>query len=757
MRKKQLFALLMAGALSVGMAPTATFAADTTAETSAEGELEGELDSADTEEPSEDPAETPAETTADPTEAPAAEETDEQAAEAGSAIVIGEKSFTSLEEAFAAVPDCEDMINGEPTYVKLKGTIEVNNTINVPEKKNIMLVAAEDNTTIKRAAGFTESMFTVNGGNLQMAGGSVTDSDGNAIGSGSLTVDGTGDGVTGSIVEVASGNYALIDGTTLTGNTTTGNGGAVNNAAGANVYLLGGTITANSAAAGGAIYSEGTVNIRGTVSVTGNTVTNSFEAASNLVLAKDGVINVSGAVTGSAIGVAVQEANAGRTVVKLGDAVTDVKLADVLSQITYEGDSSLKIGEDGTLVSTTEPSPTPTPAEEKLKVTGKECKWSGSDTVKIKFQSNVKGTYYIDWVKRGEKAPTIDTSRVGAPIEADTNVTAKVTDLLDKAGLAYELYSNIKPNPTIENVQQGVKALHDAGADYMIAIGGGSSMDTAKAVGIIDKNPEFADVRSLEGVAPTKNPCTPIFAVPTTAGTAAEVTINYVITDVEKDRKMVCVDVHDIPVVAFVDPDMMSSMPKGLTAATGMDALTHAIEGYITKGAWEMSDMFHIKAIEIISKSLRGAVENTPEGREGMALGQYVAGMGFSNVGLGLVHSMAHPLGALYDTPHGVANAIILPTVMEYNAPYTGEKYKDIAEAMGVDTTGMSQEEYRKAAVDAVKQLSKDVGIPADLKEIVKEEDLQFLSESALADACCPGNPRDTSVEEIKELYKSLL
>ena len=445
MRKKQLFALLMAGALSVGMAPTATFAADTAAETSAEGELEGELDSADTEEPSEDPAETPeepaetpedpaetpAETTADPTEAPAAEETDEQAAEAGSAIVIGGDSFTSLEEAFAVVPDCEDMINGEPTYVKLKGTIEVNNTIKVPEKKNIMLVAAEDNTTIKRAAGFTESMFTVNGGNLQMAGCSVTDSDGNAIGSGSLTVDGTGDNVTGSIVEVASGNYALIDGTTLTGNTTTGNGGAVNNAAGANVYLLGGTITANSAAAGGAIYSEGTVNIRGTVSVTGNTVTNSFEVASNLVLAKDGVINVSGAVTGSAIGVAVQEANAGRTVVKLGDAVTDVKLADVLSQITYEGDSSLKIGEDGTLVSTTEPSPTPTPAEEKLKVTGKECKWSGSGTVKIKFQSNVKGTYYIDWVKRGEKAPTIDTSRVGAPIEADTNVTAKVTDLPD--------------------------------------------------------------------------------------------------------------------------------------------------------------------------------------------------------------------------------------------------------------------------------------------------------------------------------------
>lgn len=336
-------------------------------------------------------------------------------------------------------------------------------------------------------------------------------------------------------------------------------------------------------------------------------------------------------------------------------------------------------------------------------------------------------------------------------------VTKKVTDLLDEACIEYVLYSNIKPNPTIENVQTGVAAFKEAGADCIVAIGGGSSMDTSKAIGIIITNPEFADVRSLEGVAPTKNPCAPIIAVPTTAGTAAEVTINYVITDVEKKRKFVCVDNHDIPVVAVVDPEMMSSMPKGLTAATGMDALTHAIEGYITKGAWEMSDMFHIKAIEIISKSLRGAVENTPEGREGMALGQYVAGMGFSNVGLGLVHSMAHPLGALYDTPHGVANAIILPTVMEYNAPYTGEKYKDIAEAMGVDTTGMSQEEYRKAAVDAVKQLSKDVGIPANLKEIVKEEDLQFLSESALADACCPGNPRDTSVEEIKELYKSLL
>ena len=336
-------------------------------------------------------------------------------------------------------------------------------------------------------------------------------------------------------------------------------------------------------------------------------------------------------------------------------------------------------------------------------------------------------------------------------------VTAKVTTLLDAAGLEYEIYSNIKPNPTIENVQMGVEALHNAKADYLIAIGGGSSMDTAKAIGIIYKNPEFADVRSLEGVADTKNRCTPIFAVPTTAGTAAEVTINYVITDAQNDRKMVCVDVHDIPVVAFVDPDMMSTMPKGLTAATGMDALTHAIEGYITKGAWQLSDMFHLKAIEIIAKSLRGAVDNTAEGREGMALGQYIAGMGFSNVGLGLVHSMAHPLGALYDTPHGIANAIILPTVMEYNAAYTGEKYRDIAQAMGVDTTGMTVEEYRKAAVDAVKQLSKDVGIPENLKEIVKEEDLDFLSKSALADACCPGNPRETTVEEIKELYKSLL
>ena len=336
-------------------------------------------------------------------------------------------------------------------------------------------------------------------------------------------------------------------------------------------------------------------------------------------------------------------------------------------------------------------------------------------------------------------------------------VTKKVTDLLDEAGLEYELYSDIKANPTIENVQNGVKALQDTKADYIIAIGGGSSMDTAKAIGIVDRNPEFADVRSLEGVAPTKNPCTPIFAVPTTAGTAAEVTINYVITDATKNRKMVCVDVHDIPVVAFVDPDMMSSMPKGLTAATGMDALTHAIEGYITAGAWEMSDMFHLKAIEIISKSLRGAVENTPEGREGMALGQYIAGMGFSNVGLGIVHSMAHPLGALYDTPHGVANAIILPTVMEYNAPATGEKFREIAKAMGVDTTGMDQATYRQAAIDAVKQLSHDVGIPADLKEIVKVKDLDFLAQSAYDDACRPGNPRETSVEEIKQLYQSLL
>ncbi len=338
------------------------------------------------------------------------------------------------------------------------------------------------------------------------------------------------------------------------------------------------------------------------------------------------------------------------------------------------------------------------------------------------------------------------------------NVTKKVTDVLDGAGLKYDIYSDIKPNPTIENVQHGVEEFKKSGADYIIAIGGGSSMDTAKAIGIIINNPEFADVRSLEGVAPTKKACVPIIAVPTTAGTAAEVTINYVITDVEKDRKMVCVDPHDIPIVAVVDPDMMSTMPASLTAATGMDALTHAIEGYITKGAWELSDMFHLKAIEIIARSLRGAVKNEAEGREGMALGQYVAGMGFSNVGLGIVHSMAHPLGALYDTPHGIANAIILPTVMEYNAPATGEKYRDIAKAMGVEgTEKMSQDEYRKAAIEAVKQLSKDVGIPDNLKDIVKPEDVPFLAQSAFDDACRPGNPRDTSVEELAELYKKLL
>ena len=337
-------------------------------------------------------------------------------------------------------------------------------------------------------------------------------------------------------------------------------------------------------------------------------------------------------------------------------------------------------------------------------------------------------------------------------------VTKKVTDVLENAGIPYEIYSQIKPNPTIENVQTGVAAFRASGADCIVAIGGGSSMDTAKAIGIIIANPEFADVRSLEGVAPTKNKCVPIIAVPTTAGTAAEVTINYVITDAEKNRKMVCVDVHDIPVVAVVDPDMMSSMPKGLTAATGMDALTHAIEGYITKGAWAMSDMFHLKAIEIIAKSLRGAVANTPEGREGMALGQYIAGMGFSNVGLGIVHSMAHPLGALYDTPHGVANAILLPTVMEYNAEATGEKYRDIAKAMGVEgVDAMSLKDARKAAVAAVKQLSEDVGIPKDLKDIVKEEDLDFLAQSAMDDACRPGNPKEPTKEDIIALYRSLL
>ena len=337
-------------------------------------------------------------------------------------------------------------------------------------------------------------------------------------------------------------------------------------------------------------------------------------------------------------------------------------------------------------------------------------------------------------------------------------VTDKVLDVLKSADLAYELYSNIKPNPTIENVQTGVEAFKKSGADYIIAIGGGSSMDTAKAIGIIIANPEFDDVRSLEGVAPTKNPSVPIIAVPTTAGTAAEVTINYVITDVEKKRKFVCVDVHDIPVVAIVDSEMMSTMPKGLTAATGMDALTHAIEGYITKGAWEMTDMFHLKAIEIISKSLRAAVANEKEGRDGMALGQYIAGMGFSNVGLGIVHSMAHALGAVYDTPHGVANAILLPTVMRYNAEATGEKYRDIAKAMGVEGVDqMTLAQAREAACNAVSQLSEDVGIPRDLKGIVKEEDIDFLAQSAMDDACRPGNPKDPTKEDIINLYKSLL
>ncbi len=337
------------------------------------------------------------------------------------------------------------------------------------------------------------------------------------------------------------------------------------------------------------------------------------------------------------------------------------------------------------------------------------------------------------------------------------HVASKVTDLLDGAELSYEVYSDIKANPTIANVQNGVTAFKNAGADYIIAIGGGSSMDTAKAIGIIITNPEFADVRSLEGVAPTKKPCVPIIAVPTTAGTAAEVTINYVITDVEKKRKFVCVDPHDMPIIAVVDPDMTASMPKSLTAATGMDALTHAIEGYTTKAAWEMTDMFHLKAIEIISKSLRGACENTKEGREGMALGQYIAGMGFSNVGLGIAHSMAHTLGAVYDTPHGVACAMMLPIVMEYNQECTGEKYREIARAMGVKGVDeMSQEEYRKAAIDAVRQLSIDVGIPTKV-EGLREEDLPFLAESAHADACAPGNPKEASVEDFIALFRKVM
>ena len=336
-------------------------------------------------------------------------------------------------------------------------------------------------------------------------------------------------------------------------------------------------------------------------------------------------------------------------------------------------------------------------------------------------------------------------------------VTGKVTAVLEGTGIPYTLFSDIKANPTIENVQSGVKAFRESGASIIVAIGGGSSMDTAKAIGIIAANPEFEDVRSLEGTAPTKNPCMPIIAVPTTAGTAAEVTINYVITDVQKKRKFVCVDPHDMPIVAVVDPDMMMTMPKGLTAATGMDALTHAIEGYTTKGAWEMTDMFHLKAIEIISKNLRKSVAGDPEGRKEMALGQYIAGMGFSNVGLGIAHSMAHTLGAVYDTPHGVACAMMLPIVMEFNAECTGDKYMHIAKAMGVEgVDSMTQEEYRKAAVDAVKKLSVDVGIPTKL-EAIKEEDLQFLAESAAADACAPGNPKDASVDDFIALFRKIM
>ncbi|MGM9592159.1 MAG: lactaldehyde reductase [Oscillospiraceae bacterium] len=335
---------------------------------------------------------------------------------------------------------------------------------------------------------------------------------------------------------------------------------------------------------------------------------------------------------------------------------------------------------------------------------------------------------------------------------------AKIREYLDNAGIAHTTFSEVKPNPTIENVQSGVKAFHESGSDCIVAVGGGSAMDTAKAIGIIAANPEFADVRSLEGVAPTRNHAVFTVAVPTTAGTAAEVTINYVITDVEKKRKFVCVDANDIPEVAVVDPDMMASMPAALTASTGMDALTHAIEGLITNAAWEITDMFHLEAIRLISSNLRDAVKNDPDGRKGMALGQYIAGMGFSNVGLGIVHSMAHGLSALYDTPHGVACAILLPLGLEYNADYSGEKYRDLAKAMGVaDVDSMTQAEYRKAAIDAVKKLSRDVGIPADLKGIVKDEDVRFLAESAYADACRPGNPRETSIEEIEALYRSML
>ena len=355
---------------------------------------------------------------------------------------------------------------------------------------------------------------------------------------------------------------------------------------------------------------------------------------------------------------------------------------------------------------------------------------------------------------RGLKKPIVFTD----PDLIKFGVSKKVTDLLDKAKVAYAVYSDIKANPTIDNVKNGVKAFKKAKADSIIAIGGGSSMDTAKAVGIIVANPKFADVRSLEGVAPTTKPSKPILAVPTTAGTAAEVTINYVITDVEKKRKFVCVDPHDIPVVAFVDPDMMSSMPKGLTAFTGMDALTHAIEGYITKAACPMTDMMHIEAIRLISASLRDAVANKPAGRAGMALGQYIAGMGFSNVGLGVDHAMAHGLSSLYDMPHGKACAILLPTAMKFNASKSGTKYREIARAMGVKGVDkMSPAEYRKAAIAAVEKLSKDVGIPPTLSGVLKKEDVKFLSESAYADACRPGNPRDCSVKDIEKLYLSLM
>ena len=372
----------------------------------------------------------------------------------------------------------------------------------------------------------------------------------------------------------------------------------------------------------------------------------------------------------------------------------------------------------------------------------------------------------ISYHGRGSAAEIVNEAKAGGfkkaflcadPDLINFGVVKKVTDILDSEKLVYEIFSDFKANPTIENVKAGVNVFHNSKADYIIAVGGGSAIDTAKAVGIIATNPEFGDVRSLEGVAETKNKCIFTIALPTTAGTAAEVTINYVITDTEKNRKFVCVDVHDIPDVAIIDPELMDSMPKTLAAATGMDALTHAIEGYITKGAWDMTDMFHLKSIELISKHLRGSVTGNSVDRDGMALAQYIAGMGFSNVGLGIVHSMAHTLGALYDMPHGIANAIILPTVMEYNAAFTGDKYRDIAKAMGVAGVDyMSTSEFREAAVSAVKTLSQDIGIPESLKDTIKEQDLDFLSESAFEDACRPGNPRDTNVVEIKELFIAL-